>query len=248
MDRLLTAFVIALLAAVAGLWVSLACVGTAAGAGGALFDTPANVHDFAVWKGARPSPVTIYYDPGGELWPVPDSLIVAVLDEWNAVTPNFRYVYGGRVTPGYAYANNTCATMGPTGLNTISWFPVTGLSIARACIWSTSFECDVQLDTTGGAVMLNPESLRVILLHEEGHCLGLAHSDVPGAVMQATLTTQTHLSADDIAGVCSLYGGCSPRPPTPPATVRPSPTPTASPTRTPTPRPKPRLPQLARDN
>lgn len=41
--------------------------------------------------------------------------------------------------------------------------------------------------------------------HEIGHCLGLAHSDVAGAVMQSSPGGATP-QPDDIAAIQSLYG------------------------------------------
>ncbi|TAG48820.1 MAG: choice-of-anchor D domain-containing protein [Betaproteobacteria bacterium] len=57
--------------------------------------------------------------------------------------------------------------------------------------------------------------LDLVLLHEIGHWLGLAHSNVEGAVMSGpsapplistTYSGQTALQADDVAGCVSLYG------------------------------------------
>jgi uncharacterized protein (TIGR03382 family) len=60
------------------------------------------------------------------------------------------------------------------------------------------------------------QDLQNTLTHESGHFIGLAHSPVPGATMNATTqpgeTLKRSLSSDDIAGVCAIYpqaaGGC----------------------------------------
>ena len=87
--------------------------------------------------------------------------------------------------------------------------------------------------------------IRRVFLHEMGHTLGLGHPDTGGqhvtAVMNSIVSDQEVLSADDIAGMQSLYGV---------GTGTPGPTPTATPTATPKPplkpkRPKPR-PRLQR--
>lgn len=213
-------------------------------------DGEPGVADFEIWKGARPDqPVTMYYDPLGETWPVTDAVIEAGLVEWNSVSPGMRYIYGGRLRPG-AGQTNTCTSSPPNGTNTISWANLTGGTLARACIWSTSPECDIQMDSTDHPVLTSPEAFRTVLLHEAGHCAGLAHTNVRDAVMYPSYFAPKHLHPDDVAGICQLYG-CSRPAPTPSDTVvvTPSATPTATPTPTPTPKPKLKAyaPGLARD-
>ncbi len=60
------------------------------------------------------------------------------------------------------------------------------------------------------------QDLQNTITHEAGHLVGLAHSPVAGATMNATTkpgeTTKRSLSPDDVAGVCAIYpqasGGC----------------------------------------
>jgi hypothetical protein len=54
-----------------------------------------------------------------------------------------------------------------------------------------------------------------VALHEAGHALGLAHSDIPSAVMYPFYKQTVTLTADDINGIQSLYG--APQTVTPPA-------------------------------
>jgi hypothetical protein len=49
-----------------------------------------------------------------------------------------------------------------------------------------------------------------VALHEAGHALGLAHSDVPTAVMYPYYRYVTALQSDDIAGIQDLYGAAVP--------------------------------------
>jgi hypothetical protein len=56
--------------------------------------------------------------------------------------------------------------------------------------------------------------LQNVVTHEAGHFLGLAHSDVVGATMSrrapAGETDKRSLEADDIAGLCAIYGHLPP--------------------------------------
>ncbi len=77
-----------------------------------------------------------------------------------------------------------------------------------------------------------------VVLHESGHLLGMAHSSVSTAIMNAYINNSYTLQPDDIAGIQALYGASSSSPtPTPTPTPTPRPTPTPSPSATPTPTP-----------
>jgi MYXO-CTERM domain-containing protein len=73
---------------------------------------------------------------------------------------------------------------------------------ADIAINSARFDLLTGNDTSGGADLLS------ILTHEVGHFYGLDHSNEPGAVMYWSLApgeVRRKLSADDIAGICTLY-------------------------------------------
>jgi hypothetical protein len=85
-----------------------------------------------------------------------------------------------------------------------------------------------------------------VALHEAGHALGLGHTDKPNAVMYPYYHLVTGLTADDIAGIQSLYGVKSPtshppvtpaQPPTTPAQPPTTPAQPPSPPATPEPAP-----------
>jgi predicted Zn-dependent protease len=86
-------------------------------------------------------------------------------------------------------------------------------------------------DSYRGALRSNPDIQRVAL-HEIGHLLGMDHSTISNAIMYAYINNSYQLTADDIAGIQSLYGAPSGSP-----TPTPTPTPTPGPSTTPTPTP-----------
>ncbi len=82
-----------------------------------------------------------------------------------------------------------------------------------------------------------------VALHEAGHALGLAHSDVPGSVMYPYYRRVTALAPDDIASIRELYAGreegpaTPPQPPQAPSLPSPSPVPPSGTPGTPGPQP-----------
>ena len=87
-----------------------------------------------------------------------------------------------------------------------------------------SYRGNLQFNAQGHCIC----DVRRVFLHELGHALGLAHPDDHGqhveAIMNATVSNQSDLAADDIAGIQSLYGAESTG-----ATPTPSPSPGATP-------------------
>ena len=128
------------------------------------------------------------------------------------------------------------------GFNDVAWMDLGRCSIGRCTLGVTWFattdpdEGDMALNTrvswrTNGS----DYDVESVMLHENGHVLGLGHSSVTQAVMYAYYGgLRRSLHQDDIDGVTSLYpedGGA----PTSTPTNTPAPTNTATATSTPDP-------------
>lgn len=211
--------------------------------------------DGAYWPTGE---VGFYYDPtGAPTWAGDASFIPAAINGWNGITPNLRADYLGTTGP----SPSLCTAGGTDGKNTIVWGNTSGSTIAVACGFGG--ECDILLGRSFPSV-----DVRTVLMHELGHCVGLGHSADTTAMMYPVYHgSMAGPAADDIAGICALYGGCSGAQPTPTPTRTSTPTATATaatrtatatpgtatatptrpwpspipPTATPTPRPSPTL-------
>ena len=176
-----------------------------------------------------------------------NSAVSPALDMWNQVMGNLQLgrvmdstapiVSGDRVNSmsfgakffGQSFGSNTLA---------VTYYSSSGSTMIEAdIVFNTAQSWDSYRGPLRSAV-----DVQRVALHELGHLLGLAHSSVSTAIMNAYINNSYTLTADDIAGIQSLYGASngSPTPtPTPTPTPFPTPTPTPFPTPTPTPFPTP---------
>ncbi len=179
---------------------------------------------------------------------------------WNAVpASSFVFSFGGLTNRCPSLVDECSGPQTFDGFNDVQFMNLAGpcnaiFGCTLGVTWySTSIdEADVALNTkvswvhdcssTGPAT-----EAETVILHENGHVLGLGHSEVSAAVMAAFYDgAQCQLHQDDADGVSALYPADgatatptpSPSPtPVPTATPAPTPTPTASPTPAPTPTP-----------
>jgi len=83
----------------------------------------------------------------------------------------------------------------------------TGKKVESDVVFNTKF----MWDSYRGPQRSGPFDFQRVALHEFGHTLGLDHPDENGqsvdAIMNSTAGDRDSLSADDIAGAVSLYGG-----------------------------------------
>lgn len=141
-------------------------------------------------------PVQMSYDATNAL--LSTETVQAAVSEWNGSSA-FSYA---ALTP---VAGLTSLCFGQTdGISTISWAPLNDpLLIANSCYYAG--ECDIVLDYTMLAAT-DPDIVRAIIVHEAGHCAGLAHSQTTDSVMWAQVSGGSHhVTADDRHGICILY-------------------------------------------
>jgi len=161
---------------------------------------------------------------------------------WNGISSSFWYEYAGADGPGVS--SNLCVNTTFDGKNSVNWGNSNIPNVLAMACWSASAagsanECDILVDPNwdwGGTF-----DLQTVVLHESGHCAGLAHSQSSASVMASFYRGLNRIPlADDAAGICAIYG-CPPIPlptATPTFTITPvpnTPTITPTPTRTPTP-------------
>jgi hypothetical protein len=103
-------------------------------------------------------------------------------------------------------------TTNTLALTTVTFNPKTG----------EIFDADMEINTFDQRVTLSDPvphdgyDFASIITHEAGHFLGLAHSGDPVATMNASYTpgntAMRNLTADDVAGICSVYRPDTTRP------------------------------------
>lgn len=165
--------------------------------------------DYATYGGTWETvPVRWRYNPAGEPSNV-DALarVRQAADLWT--TGAFAYEYAGLTD------DRPCD--GDFGDLVVGWAPLPGSTLGQTCL---SIMLTSPARIRMGDVVLDPDwpwqsmDLRAVAGHEFGHALGLAHSQVAGALMWPRYEGPNVPRADDLAGVESLYG--TPEPPAPP--------------------------------
>ncbi len=192
----------------------------------------------AKWK-AEAIPVGLFYNPHADPTQVnpatrqtePVSLLASIgraIGTWNSVPDqSFRFEYLGTTS-----ADTTACSDEEDSVNVIRFHSalppgVLGVTCSVGVLESDTvllLEFDMEITTVGvfwSVVLPTPEfgfDLDTTVLHELGHALGLDHSANPDAVMFARATggeSRRRLTADDIAGLRSLYGRAAAPSPTP---------------------------------
>lgn len=160
--------------------------------------------------------VTQHYNPAND--PSGGGGLVALLNThstWNSVeSSSFAFEYGGETSRCPSLLDECPGDQYFDGYNDVAWYPLAGSNVLGV-MWSgtSTDEADMGMNTafTWATNGINHYDIETVMLHENGHGLGLGHSSDPAAVMypsyQGVLRT---LQADDIAGVSSLYPSATP--------------------------------------
>jgi hypothetical protein len=161
-------------------------------------------------------PVNIYYNGSGV-----DSSVAGddhagtyqtALQTWNNVSSSdFAFNYAGTTNRCPSLVKE-CGRQTFDGNNDTTWIALAGSASTLAITWTgtSTDEADQAYNTNdtwsiGDAGTPDIDFLTVAI-HENGHSLGLGHSSVSGAIMDAYYHgVQWSLSADDIAAVSAKY-------------------------------------------
>ena len=136
---------------------------------------------------------------------------------WNGVTPStFEFHDGGAGSPCPSLVRECPGPQVLDGSNDVAWVPLNGpFTLAVTWFSIADKEADMAMNTnfpwnTDGSDF----DIQTVMLHEEGHVLGLDHTSEIAAVMYATYSgVRRVLHPDDEAGINELYdpaNSCSP--------------------------------------
>jgi hypothetical protein len=157
-----------------------------------------------------------------------DAYLAAAVVEWGAYSAVTDCGPGADLTVSYAADGLIQGAYGMAHpLQADGW---------QAALWPSTpiHSCVINIYRDGFMASSEADRQRLIT-HEVGHCFGLAHSDVPGALMDARAATgvpHPAFSCDDAAAIAALY----PRPGVP-VCVAATPVPVPMPSATPAPSP-----------
>ena len=161
-----------------------------------------------VWDNAS---ATQSYNPSGQ--PVSgQSALVATQSSWSNAGSQFRFVNGG--------TTSTCPSLVPgcaggqqfDGQNGVGWAALEDGTLG-VTVYSTSIdEADMGINTRypwnlGCQELSTSYDLQTVILHENGHVVGLGHSNDTNAIMYPSYQqANCSLGQDDINGIRSIYG------------------------------------------
>ena len=155
--------------------------------------------------------VTQYYNPNNDpTGGAGGTALTSGQSSWtNVVSSNFTFSYGGETGRCPSLVRECPGPQKFDSKNDVGWVELAGCCTLGVTWYSTSIdEADVALNTkfTWFTDGVNHFDAETVFLHEFGHVIGLGHSDVVGAVMEATYQgVRRVLHQDDKDGITFLY-------------------------------------------
>jgi hypothetical protein len=161
-----------------------------------------------VWDNAT---ATQRYNPSGQ--PVSgQSALVATQSTWNNAGSRFRFVNGG--------TTSTCPSLVPgcaggqqfDGESGVGWAALEDGTLGVTVYNPSIDEADMGINTRylwnlGCQELATSYDLQTVILHENGHVVGLDHSSDTNAIMYPSYQqADCTLGQDDINGIRSIYG------------------------------------------
>ena len=139
-----------------------------------------------------------------------DASLMDAQDAWtNVSTSRFAFASLGSTERCPSLVKECPGPQDFDGNNDIGWLSLSGCCTLAVTWYSTTTdEADIALNirmpwTTAGG---SGYDVQTVVIHENGHVLGLGHSTAAGSIMQATYAgVQRTLSDDDRRGVTFLY-------------------------------------------
>jgi len=133
-------------------------------------------------------------------------------DTWDGVTTSLFDINFGKITDRCPSLVDVCkGEQSFDGNNDVAWLRLKGNTLAVAW-WGTSIDevdiaLNVRFDWNDGCVDVDDSiDAQTVLLHENGHTVGLGHSDDTGSVMQKFYHgVDCDLGTDDQEGATYLY-------------------------------------------
>ena len=128
---------------------------------------------------------------------------------WNDVSGSrFVFSYGGTTDRWPSLVRESPGKQFLDGMNDVAWMKLRGGRILGVTWYDVAAdEADMALNTQfSWATNGSDSDVETVFLHENGHVLGLGHSDVTGSIMEAVYAgVRRDLHQDDIDGISSLY-------------------------------------------
>ncbi len=153
----------------------------------------------AIWKGACEWGSRLHGDGGGD---------PTQTDGIGSGGANLDPFFEGLVASVGAPNDNVASELNGTNAGVIAFTELPPNDGWRVRFYANPWILD---DDTNGPIA-GAQDLQGVFTHEYGHCLGLDHSPVPGATMEAAPASTVPLrsiESDDVQGLQAIYGGAA---------------------------------------